>query len=123
MPEVELNDKSSSVRPLLRAIVEVLGSSVQGADGKIGHVENCIVDDETWIIRYLVVRSTDPSRDAGTLLSPQWIDTLDWQEPRFHVKFSRETIRNSPEYDPSTPLTRDYEEKLYSYFGRLKYWI
>jgi hypothetical protein len=124
MAEAELNEKSGSVRPLLRAIgEEVLGSSVQAVDGKIGHVEDCIVDDETWIIRYLVVRSTDPSRDANILLSPQWIDTPDWQVPRFHVGFTLEAIRNSPEYDPCTPLTRDCEEKLYSFFGRLKYWI
>jgi len=123
MGDAESGVKTSSVRPLLRAIVEVLGTTVQGADGQIGQVEDCIVDDETWIIRYLVVSSSDQFWDAKTLLSPQWIDTLDWNTPNFHVGFTRETIRSSPEYHTTTPLTRDYEEKLYNFFGRLKYWI
>jgi len=123
MPEAEPGGETSYVRPLLRAIYEVLGSPVLGEDGQVGHVEDCIVDDETWIIRYLVVGGSDSSRDAKILLSPQWIDTLDWHAPSFHVGFTRETIRSSPEYHASTPLTRDYEERLHNFFGRLKYWI
>ncbi len=28
---------------------------IQAADGEIGHVEDFIIDDETWSIRYLII--------------------------------------------------------------------
>jgi hypothetical protein len=38
------------------------------------------------------------------------------------VDLKGESIRNSPEFDPGEPVNRDYEERLYDYYGRLKYW-
>jgi hypothetical protein len=35
---------------------------------------------------------------------------------------TREQIRNSPEYDPSRPIERDEELRLYEYYGRPGYW-
>jgi hypothetical protein len=29
--------------------------TIQAADGEIGHVEDFIIDDETWAIRYLAI--------------------------------------------------------------------
>jgi sporulation protein YlmC with PRC-barrel domain len=41
--------------PHLRSAKEVAGYHVHGSDGKIGHVMDFIVDDETWTIGYLVI--------------------------------------------------------------------
>jgi uncharacterized protein YrrD len=39
----------------LRSTHEVRGYHIQAADGEIGHVEDFIIDDETWAIRYLII--------------------------------------------------------------------
>ncbi len=39
----------------LRSTREVRGYHIQATDDEIGHVEDFIIDDETWAIRYLVV--------------------------------------------------------------------
>ena len=39
------------------------------------------------------------------------------------VEMTRDRIQASPEYDPSQPVNRAYEEKLYDFYGRPKYWI
>ncbi len=39
----------------LRSINNVTGYHIEATDGAIGHVEDFIIDDETWEIRYLVV--------------------------------------------------------------------
>lgn len=31
-------------------------------------------------------------------------------------------IKSSPEWDPSATFNRDYEERLYDYYGRPVYW-
>jgi hypothetical protein len=35
---------------------------------------------------------------------------------------SREMVENSPEFDPSATVNREYELRLYDYYGRPKYW-
>jgi hypothetical protein len=35
---------------------------------------------------------------------------------------TREQIKNSPEYDPSGPVQRDYETRLHEHYGRPGYW-
>jgi hypothetical protein len=39
------------------------------------------------------------------------------------VDLSRDSIENSPEYDPSAPINEEYEMRLYDFYGRPKYWL
>jgi hypothetical protein len=39
----------------LRSAREVMGYYIEATDGDIGHVEDFILDDETWEIRYMVI--------------------------------------------------------------------
>ena len=41
--------------PHLRSVVEVTGYRVQAVDGKIGQIENLIIDDADWSVHYFVV--------------------------------------------------------------------
>jgi hypothetical protein len=41
--------------PHLRSTHQVTDYHIQAKDGEIGHVEDFIIDDETWAIRYLIV--------------------------------------------------------------------
>ena len=108
---------------MLRSLEEVKGYHIQATDGKIGHVEDFIVDDESWEVRYLVVDTRKWLHGKQVLLSPKWIKEINWLESNVHVDLSREAVRNSPQYDPFSPVNREYEIKLYDYYGRPKYWL
>ena len=41
------------------------------ADGEIGHVEDFIIDDETWAIRYLIIDTRNWWPGKKVLISPQ----------------------------------------------------
>jgi hypothetical protein len=56
------------------------------------------------------------------LVSPEWIKTISWSKREVYVDLLREVIKNSPEFDPSAPVNRDDEDRLYDYYGRQKYW-
>ena len=47
---------------------------------------------------------------------------MDWNASVLHVELTREEIKNSPEYDPSGPVQRDYEARLHDHYGRPGYW-
>lgn len=108
--------------PRLRSIKEVTGYHIVALDDKIGHVVDFIVDDETWVIRYMVVDTRNWLPGKKVLVAPTWIEKVVWAEEIVYVNLYRETIESSPAYNPSTPVNREYEERLYDFYGRPKYW-
>ncbi len=106
----------------LRSVKEVTGYHIQASDGEIGHVEDFIVDDEAWCLRYIVVDTRNWLPGRKVLVSPLWASTVDWAEAKLWVDLSTDNIKNSPEYDPLAPINRVYERKLYDYYGRPVYW-
>jgi hypothetical protein len=109
--------------PHLRSVNEVSGYHIQARDDEVGHVEDFIVEDETWRIRYIVVDTRNWLPGKEVVLSPQWISSVDWAASKVHVDLTRESIKDSPAFDPSQPVNRAYEERLYDYYGRPKYWL
>ena len=106
----------------LRSAREVTGYRIQATDDEIGHVRDFILDDETWTIRYMVVDTRNWLPGKKVLVAPVWINSIDWAENRVKVDLTTEAVKNSPEYDPSAPVNREYEERLYDFYGRPKYW-
>ena len=98
------------------------GYHIAATDGDIGHVQDFLVDDATWAIHYLVVDTSNWWFGKKVLVSPEWIDRVDWADAKVYVGVTREQIRKSPEYDPSDPVERDYEPRLHDHYGRPSYW-
>jgi len=107
----------------LRSTHHVSGYHIQAADGEIGHVEDFIIDDETWAIRYLIIDTRNWWPGKKVLVSPQWIERVSWSESTVFVNQSRETIKQSPEYTEESLLTRDYETGLHRHYKRQGYWV
>ena len=106
--------------PHLRSTSEVDGYSIHATDGDIGHVDDFIIDDEAWSIRYVVVSRGWLGKKV--ILSPQWIERVSWEEGKVFVSLTREAIKNAPEWDDVQPITRDFEERLHAHHGRDVYW-
>jgi uncharacterized protein YrrD len=109
--------------PHLRSTCSVTGHHIQALDGEIGHVEDFIIDDDTWAIRYLVVSTHNWWPGKKVLVSPQWIERVSWDERKVFVNLDRETIKQSPEYTAQSLLTRDYEIGLHGHYQRKGYWV
>jgi sporulation protein YlmC with PRC-barrel domain len=109
--------------PHLRSTHDVSGHNVQAADGEIGHVDDFIIDDETWAIRYLIIDTRNWWPGKKVLVSPQWIERVSWSESKVFVNLPRETIKQSPEYTEESLLTRDYETGLHRHYNRKGYWV
>ncbi|WP_321494809.1 PRC-barrel domain-containing protein [uncultured Desulfobacter sp.] len=115
------NDKAWD--PNLRSTQEVSGHHIQAADGEIGHVEDFIIDEETWAIRYLIIDTKNWWSGKEVLVSPQWIDHISWNESKVFVNLTCETIKQSPEFTEWSLLTRTYENRLYQHYKRQGYWV
>jgi len=118
----ELKQHERSWDSHLRSTKDVSGHNIQASDGEIGHVEDFIIDDETWAIRYLIIDTTNWFGGKKILLSPQWIGHISWEEMKVFVNLSCESIKQSPEYSMDSLLTRNYETELHRHYNRHGYW-
>jgi uncharacterized protein YrrD len=109
--------------PHLRSTHNVSGYHIQAQDGEIGHVEDFIIDDETWAIRYLVIDTHNWWPGKKVLISPKWIERISWGESKVFVNLPREIIKLSPEYTEESLITRDYEAELHRHYNRKVYWV
>jgi hypothetical protein len=107
----------------LRSTQAVIGSHVEALDGEIGHVDEFIVDDEAWAIRYIEVATRNWWPGKKVLVSPAWIERVSWTNSKVYATLSRERIETAPEYVESVPITREYENRLYFHYGRPPYWL
>jgi uncharacterized protein YrrD len=109
--------------PHLRSTRDVSGHDLQASDGEIGHVEDFIIDDETWAIRYFIINTRNWWPGKKVLISPQWIERVSWSESKVFVNLTREAIKRSPEYTEGLLPTRDFETKLHHHYNRQGYWV
>jgi hypothetical protein len=108
--------------PNLRSTREVVGYHIHAVDGEIGHVEDFIAEDDTWVIRYLVVNTRNLLPGKSVLVAPTWVEQVSWAERDVYLGLAQAAIKNAPEFDPGAPVNRAYELRLYDYYGRPKYW-
>lgn len=108
---------------MLHSLEEVRGFSIVNTEKeKLGSLDDLVMDDETWTIRYLSVHLKQSGIDQTVFFAPNWFDLFDWENGRLMSSFSKESVLASPKLDPDIPLSRTYEEKLHSYYGMPSYW-
>lgn len=124
VPSAEEKDETEAKEddPHLRSTREVIGYYIQARDGEIGHVEDFVIEDEAWYVRYLVIDTRNWLPGRKVTLAPTWAERVSWLKRKVYVDLSKESIKNSPEFDPSMPVNRQYELQLYDYYGRPYYW-
>lgn len=103
----------------LRSIGEMKGYAISALDEDIGHVQDFIVDDDTWAVQYLVVdtRNWLPG-GKKVLVSKNWVRSVSWKFRKLDVDLKKKQIESGPEYDPAMPINREYEMRMYDFYGR-----
>ena len=107
----------------LRSTAAVAGYHVEASDGQIGHVEDFLIDQGTWTIRYLQVKTRNWLPGKKVLISPEWVERVSRTESKVSVGLSRETIKSAPEYIESRLITPQDENQLHQHYGKRPYWL
>lgn len=115
-------DEAEHANTVLRSMQEAIGYAIQATDGEIGDVEDFLVEDESWEIRYLVVDTGNWLPGRKVLVALPWIRQVSWSDSAVYVDLTRDQIESSPSFDPSMPVSREYEVRLHDSYGRPIYW-
>lgn len=107
---------------MLQNIKELYGNKLAASDGEIGFVKDFYFDDNTWVIRYLVVDTGSWLNERLILLTPHVFGSLDRDKNILPIKLTRKQIEDSPAIDSHRPVSRQYEQDYYHYYGWPAYW-
>ena len=98
--------------------------SIHALDDKVGGIRDILFDDETFTVRYLVAdTNTWLPLSRKVVISPISVKQLDEDSESVHINMTVDTLKNSPSIDEHKPVSREYEENLFKYFGYGYYWI
>jgi uncharacterized protein YrrD len=81
----------------LRSSAEVIGYAIRAADGELGHVEDFVVEDDSWKIAGMVVDTRNWLPGKKVLVPPSAIADIDWEGRQVTVAMSREELKRAPE--------------------------
>jgi uncharacterized protein YrrD len=93
------NAAGDAIVDRLRSTEEIKGYHIRASDGEIGHVDDFLIGEESWRIRYLVVDTSNWIGGKSVLVGTDIVETVDRDGGMLRVTDSREDIRSSPTYE------------------------
>ena len=73
----------------LRSASQMLGYHVWASDGNFGVLEGFVMDDASWHLGYLDVKSGDWLKNRSVLVPTRWVDSVSWSEFRIDLKHTK----------------------------------
>jgi hypothetical protein len=101
----------------LRSVEAVTGYHIHARDGEIGHVNDFIIEDADWSIRYLVVDTTNWWPGKKVLISPRSVLGIEWSDGLVNLAVDRQRVKDGPAYDPAITVNHAYDEDYRKYYG------
>jgi len=122
-PRLAADSEQVSLDHNLRSVDEVTGYGIRTTDGALGHVEDFVIDDSDWQIRYMVVDTKPLWLGKDVLVAPHMIESVDWDDRSVSVTLTEGQIENAPEWDGKFPIDPMYDAKLDDHYRALSYVI
>jgi len=102
----------------LRSAVEVIGYSLHATDSSMGHLEDFLLDADTWAIRSLFVTTHNFLPGKHVVIPAQWIRDVDWTQRVVSTNVSSDQVKASPEFNLGSDFSRTHETNLYRHSPR-----
>jgi hypothetical protein len=84
----------------LRSVVEVIGYRIHATDGEIGHLENFMLDHESWTLPHFVVDVSNWWFGRRVVMSRRSVISINWPDRSIFVDASRKQVKASSPWDP-----------------------
>jgi len=90
---------------------------VEATDGNIGSVHDCLFDDRTWTLRWLVVDTREWLIGRKVLIHPSAFGRPDVENLRLRLDLTKAQIEASPPIAFDRPVSAQLESRVYGYYG------
>lgn len=101
----------------LRNTHEVTGYNIYATDGEVGKVHDFLIDDQTWRINFLVVKTSNWFSMKKVLFSPDTIKEINWKAGSLVIETTLAKVQSGPEYHRGQGLTQAYAWSYYDHYN------
>ena len=100
----------------------LVGYKLDSLDGEIGKVKEFYFDDRHWTIRYLIAETGSWLKGRQVLISPFALIGVNKEERNIAIDLVKKQIEKSPPLESDKPVSRQFEQAYYGYYGYPTYW-
>ena len=90
----------------------IKGYAILASDGKIGTVADFLFDDDSWLVRWLVVDTGTWLSGRKVLLPPFVLGHADPAKREFSVKLTMAQVKGSPDVNTERSVSRQMESNV-----------
>jgi len=115
----EKTEEENEIDTILRSFNELEGYHIQANDGKIGHVEDMLIDDENWQIIYAVIDTSNwLPWSKQVLISINHMQKISYNKREVTINLLTDTIKDAPEYKSIEGLNEKAEKENFDFYSR-----
>ena len=83
----------------LDSVKTTSGYHIRARNGEIGHVDDFLIGQDSWRIRYLLVDTSNWIGGRSVIVSSDAIERVDKEDNQIYVAADRDAIKNAPELE------------------------
>ena len=83
----------------LDSVKTTSGYHIQARNGEIGHVDDFLISQDSWRIRYLLVDTSNWIGGRSVIVSSETVERVDKTDNQIYVAADRDAIKNAPELE------------------------
>jgi hypothetical protein len=107
---------------MLRRVNRLRELALRATDDSIGCVDAFCFDDQSWAMRYMLVKTGSWLDGETVLISPRAIRAMDWARQRVDLNVTGRQIRDAPRTVADQPISRRMELAHATYYNDEPYW-
>jgi hypothetical protein len=101
---------------------DLVGYRMTATDGAIGIIDDLLIDDRAWTIRWITVDTGNWLHSRKVLLPPQSFGEPDHLGREIPINLDRKRIEQSPTVARDHPVSRQVEADIYAFYDYPPYW-
>jgi len=85
----------------LRSALAVNGYHIQASDGEMGHICDFMIDDQSWAIAQLVVKTGHRFSGKEVEIPTSLVDRINYEESAVYVNLTSKAVQESRAHGPA----------------------
>ena len=103
--------------PMRILFSDMTGYHIGATDGTLGALDDVLIDDRFWSVRYFVARTRRWFPARTVLISPGGVHRPVPKHQILPVEYTCEEVKNAPALQTDAPISVQHERDLASYYG------
>lgn len=98
--------------PHLRSARDMVGYGVEALSGAVGVLSDLLIDDATWMVRYLVVDIGQSGSSHLVVIAVDSVETVDWSQLSLFLDMRKVSVERAPSFEEAPVIPEALEHRL-----------